>query len=72
MRGLVKYLGSTAPYVLANALKLFPSSSLNIAIIGMTFSYIVSSFDGSFSLLMCSSGNTSSRLGLDDAMLDKT
>ena len=51
--GLVKCSRNTAPYILANILKLFPSSSLNTTIIGTTFSYVVSAFEGNFSFYEC-------------------
>ena len=47
--GLIKCPRNTAPNILANILKLFPSSSLNTTIIGTTFSYVITAFDGNFS-----------------------
>ena len=69
-RGLVKYSRNTAPYILANILKLFPSSSLNSTIIGMIIA-ILSILFKAISLFMCSSSNTSFKSGLDDAILDQ-
>ena len=48
---LVKCPRNTAPHILVNILKLFPVSPLNTTITNTTFSYIVSGFDGNFSLL---------------------
>ena len=69
---LVKCPRNTAPYILANILKLFPSSFLKTAIIGKTFSYVVSAFDNNISLFMRSSSNTNSTFVLDDAILDQS
>ena len=69
--GLVKCPTNTAPYILADILKLFPSSSLNTTIISVTFRYSVSDFDGNFSLSIRSSSNTNSKSGLNDAILDQ-
>ena len=62
---------NTASYILANIVKLFPSSSLNATIFGMTFIYVVSTSDGNFFLYMCSSSNINSKSGLVDAILDQ-
>ena len=64
MGGLVKCPRNTVTYILVNIPKLFPSSSLNATI-------IVSAFDSNFSLFRCSSSNTNSNSGLDDAILDQ-
>ena len=71
MGGLVKFPRNTVTYIHVNVLKLFPSSSLNTTIIGMTFSYILSAFDNNISIFMRSSSNTNSKSGLGDAISDQ-
>ena len=61
----------TAPYTIANVLKLLPSSSLNVIVIGTTFIYVVSASDGNFFFSMRSSSNANSKSGLEDAILDQ-
>ena len=70
-RGVATYPRNTVFYILANILKLFPSSTLNATIIGTTFIYVVSTSDGNFILFMPSSSNANSKFGLDDAILDQ-
>ena len=69
--GLVQCPRNTAPYMLANILELFSSFSLNTAVIGTTFSYVVIAFDGNFLLCMRSFSNANSNSGLDDAIVDQ-
>ena len=67
----MKCPSDTAPYILANILKLFPSSSINTTIIGTTFSHVVISLTAISLFLMRSSNNAASKSGLDDVILDQ-
>ena len=49
-------------------LKYFPTSSVNTTIIGATFSYVFSAFEGNF---IRSSSNANSKPGFDDTILDQ-
>ena len=69
--GVVTCPRNIVSYIVANTLKLFPSSSLNGVIIGMTSVYVVSTSDGNYFLFMRSSSNATSKSGLDDAILDQ-
>ena len=62
---------NTAPYILANILKLLLSSPLNATITGTIFIYFVSIADGNSFLFMRSSSNANSKSGLVDAILDQ-
>ena len=64
-------LKHSVSYILANILKLFPSSTLNVTIIGTTFIYVVSTSDGNTFLFMRSSSNANSKFGLDAPILEQ-
>ena len=71
VKGVASCPRSLAPYIPANILKLFLSSSLNITIIVVGFSHAVSAFDSNLLFFMCSSSNTNSKSGLGDVIMDQ-